>query len=59
MGFAGAFRRAELATIEAGHMSLNADGMEIHVPKSKTEQQTVGINFARNADFCPMRSSTG
>jgi len=56
VGFAGAFRRAELARIQADHVNLNADGMEIHVPKSKTEPRTVGINFARNADFCPVRT---
>jgi len=56
VGFAGAFRRAELATIEAEHVSLNADGMEIHVPKTKTDPQTKGINFGRNLDFCPVRT---
>jgi len=56
VGYAGAFRRSELAQIEADHVTLNADGMEIHVPKSKTEPRTVGINFARNADFCPVRT---
>jgi len=56
VGYAGAFRRAELATIDAEHVTLNADGMEIHVPKSKTEPRTVGINFARGADFCPVRA---
>ncbi|PQJ26764.1 hypothetical protein BSZ35_19135 [Salinibacter sp. 10B] len=56
VGYAGAFRRAELATIDAEDVSLNADGMEVHVPKTKTEPRTIGINFARNADFCPVRT---
>lgn len=56
VGFAGAFRRAELASIDAADVSLNPDGMEIHVPKAKTEPRTVGINFARNTDFCPVRT---
>ena len=59
VGFAGAFRRAELAQIREEHVTLNAEGMEIFVPKSKTEPRTVGINFARNADFCPVRSLRG
>lgn len=56
VGFAGAFRRSELAEIQEGHVTLNADGMEVFVPKTKTDPRTVGINFARNADFCPVRS---
>ena len=56
VGYAGAFRRGELAQIEAEDVMLNADGMEIHVPKTKTEPRTVGINFARTAEFCPVRT---
>ena len=56
VGYAGAFRRAELASIEVEDVSLNPDGMEIHVPKAKTEPRTVGINFSRNADYCPVRT---
>lgn len=59
VGFAGAFRRAEIAGIREEHVTLNADGMEIFVPKAKTEPRTVGINFARNADFCSVRSLRG
>lgn len=56
VGYAGAFRRVELARIRAEDVTLNADGMEVHVPKAKTEPRTVGINFSRNADFCPVRT---
>lgn len=56
VGFAGAFRRGELARIQVEEVSHNADGMEIFVPKPKTEPRTVGINFAREADFCPVRA---
>jgi integrase len=56
IGYAGAFRRAELARIRAGDIGFNADGMEVHVPQSKTEPRTVGINFARSAEFCPVRT---
>ncbi|WP_162893023.1 tyrosine-type recombinase/integrase [Salinibacter ruber] len=59
VGYAGAFRRGELARIREEHITLNADGMEIFVPKAKTEPRTVGINFARTADFCPVRSLRG
>lgn len=56
VGYAGAFRRGELAQIEAEDVALNADGMEVHVPETKTEPRTVGINFARTAEFCPVRT---
>lgn len=59
VGYAGAFRRAELARIREEHVTLNADGMEIFVPQAKTEPRTVGINFARTAEFCPVRSLRG
>jgi integrase len=56
VGFAGAMRRAELAAIEADDVSFNDAGMEIHLPKTKTEARTVGINRGRNPDFCPVRA---
>lgn len=56
MGFTGAFRQAELATIHCEHVQLNPDGTEIHVPKTKTKPRTIGINFSRNAEYCPVRT---
>jgi integrase len=56
IGYAGAFRRAELARIRGEDIGFNADGMEVHVSQSKTEPRTVGINFARSAEFCPVRT---
>jgi len=56
VGYAGAFRRAELARVRWEDVSLNADGMEVRVPKAKTEPRTIGINFARTAEFCPVRT---
>lgn len=52
VGYAGAFHRAESARIRWEDVTLNADGMEIFVLKAKTDQWTVGFNFARTAEFC-------
>jgi hypothetical protein len=44
------------ARIRGEDIGFNADGMEVHVSKSKTEPRTVDINFARSAEFCPVRT---
>ena len=38
----GAFRRSELAAICADHINWQANGIEILIPKSKTDQQNTG-----------------
>jgi len=56
VGYAGAFRRSELATIRKEDVSHNAKGMEIHVPETKTDPRTVGITYAEDASLCPVRA---
>jgi len=56
VGYAGAFRRSELATIRAEDVTRNAKGMEIHVPETKTDPRTVGITYAEDASLCPVRA---
>jgi integrase len=66
IGFAGALRRSELAGLEiapragADWIEDNADGLTVHLHKSKGDQeaagQTVGIPFGSNPDTCPVRA---
>ena len=56
VGYAGAFRRSELASIRQEDVSRNAKGMEIHVPETKTDPRTVGITYAEDASLCPVRA---
>lgn len=61
VGFAGAFRRSELVAIQVEHVTQIANGMEIFVPHSKTDQEregrTVFIPHA-DGDRCPVRALT-
>jgi integrase len=58
VGFAGAFRRSELAGIDVEHLEFVAEGVVITLPSSKTDQEgagrKVGIPFGRNTDTCPV-----
>ncbi len=53
IGFAGAFRRSELAAIEVSDVSYSKDGLVIDLRRSKTDQQArgrqVGIPFGGDA----------
>ncbi len=57
-GFAGAFRRSELAAIEVSDVSYSKDGLVIDLRRSKTDQEArgrqVGIPFGRDAGTCPV-----
>ena len=59
-GFAGAFRRSELAAIEVSDVSYSKDGLVIDLRRSKTDQEArgrqVGIPFGRDAGTCPVRA---
>ena len=58
VGFAGAFRRSELARIDVCDLSFNIDGVVIDVRVSKTDQEAagrkVGLPFASDPDTCPV-----
>jgi integrase len=60
IGFAGAFRRSELAAIEVSDVSYSKDGLVIDLRRSKTDQQArgrqVGIPFGCDAGTCPVRA---
>ena len=42
IGFLGAFRRSELVAIRVEHINWQTDGIEILIPKSKTDQEHSG-----------------
>ena len=57
-GFAGAFRRSELAALRIGHIDSRPDGLLITVPESKTDQegegQLVAIRRIEDSNSCPV-----
>jgi site-specific recombinase XerD len=60
VGFAGAFRRSELAAIDFTHLSFTKDGRVIDLRRSKTDQEgsgrKVGIPFGKEGETCPVRA---
>lgn len=60
VGFAGAFRRSELAAIEVRDVTFTAEGLEVIIRRSKTDQEgegrLVALTFASNPAACPVRS---
>ncbi len=57
-GFAGAFRRAELVAIDVVHLRFDAQGVTIHIPRSKRDQEGKGADVTlprmRTADTSPV-----
>jgi integrase len=60
VGFAGGFRRSELAGIHVCDLKFSADGVVVTVRKSKTDQEgagrDVGLPFGASQDTCPVRA---
>ena len=60
MGFAGGFRRSELAALDIEDVAETADGLVIRVRRSKTDPEGKGISVAlpygSTAATCPVRS---
>ncbi len=60
IGFAGAFRRSELAHIRVQDLSIYKDGVIIDLPRSKTDQEgegrKVGIPRGSKRATCPVRA---
>jgi integrase len=58
VGFAGALRRSELVAIQCNDITRFEAGMEINLPRSKTDQEGVGrtvwIPHAKDAERCPV-----
>jgi integrase len=59
LGFAGAFRRAELVGLNVMDLDFNRDGLTITLRRSKTDQEgqgrRVGIPYGSNPETCPVR----
>lgn len=60
LGFAGAFRRAELVGLNVPDIQFVPSGMVVVLRKSKTDQEGQGakkaIPYGRNAETCPVRA---
>jgi site-specific recombinase XerD len=60
VGFAGGFRRSELAAITVEHVEDTPDGLKILIPRSKTDQEgggrTIGIPYGSDPTTCPVRA---
>ena len=60
LGFAGALRRSELAQIEVHHATFGAEGLLLHLPRSKSDQEgqgaALGILYGQQVPSCPVRS---
>ena len=60
VGFAGGFRRSELAGIHIYDLKFSTDGVVVTVRKSKMDQEgagrEVGLPFGTSQDTCPVRA---
>jgi integrase len=59
LGFAGAFRRAELARIEIGHLEEAEHGLRITLPFSKGDRESKGVEVGIPygvSELCPVRA---
>ena len=61
LGFAGAFRRSELVSLDIEDCAFGKDGLTITLRRSKTDQEgqgrKIGIPFGSNPDTCPVRTT--
>lgn len=46
LGFAGAFRRSELAALDVADLEFCDSGMRVHIRRSKTDQEGTGATIA-------------
>ena len=60
LGFAGAFRRSELARIQFEELTFSPQGLAIFIPQSKGDQlgrgATIGIPYAPDEKICAVRA---
>jgi len=59
LGFAGAFRRSELVSLDVEDCAFNRDGLTVTLRRSKTDQdgqgRKIGIPYGSNPESCPVR----
>lgn len=60
LGFAGALRRSELAALTLTDLTVDTDGLRIHIASSKTDPtalgHTRGLAYGTHPDTCPVRA---
>jgi len=60
VGFAGAFRRSELVSLNVSDIAFTDDGLVVNLRRSKTDQlgegRKVGIPFGSKPSTCPVRA---
>jgi site-specific recombinase XerD len=60
LGFAGAFRRAEVVGLDVADLAFGRDGLTVTLRRSKTDQdgqgRNVGIPYGSNPETCPVRT---
>jgi site-specific recombinase XerD len=60
LGFAGAFRRSELVALDVEHLTERAEGIEVLIASSKTDQegegQVVAIPRVEHSPYCPVQA---
>lgn len=59
LGFAGAFRRSELVSLDTPDLAFSRDGLTVSLRRSKTDQdgagRKIGIPYGANPETCPVR----
>lgn len=59
LGFAGAFRRSELVSLDRSDIDFGKDGLTVTLRRSKTDQgghgRKIGIPYGANPETCPVR----
>lgn len=60
VGFAGAFRRSELVSLNVDDVEITREGLVVYLRKSKTDQEgegrKIGIPYGSHPDTCPVRA---
>jgi integrase len=60
IGFAGGFRRSELAGLMVEDIAIEQDGLVVTLPRSKTDQEgqsrKVAVPFGSSPETCPVRA---
>jgi integrase len=60
LGFAGAFRRAEVVGLDVADLAFGRDGLTVTLRRSKTDQEAqgrkIGIPYGSNPETCPVRT---
>jgi integrase len=60
LGWTGALRRSEITGVDREHLTEHPEGLLLHLPSSKGDQEgegvTLGIPFAKRPTLCPVRA---